>query len=228
MNTEKYMPAELPQKDLFVKMNFSERQLIAMRKLFYKYFSHVTDNFQYIGNAITIVWDPANNSPLGKFNDSFKPTEATMGYQLNRTIHLDPLWQEFKDILPYMGMNATITCMPPYSVMTPHVDRPGRTQAIYFPISGCTYECNSDCYRLPKYKDPNMRNWTHEPVIPIHTYHVVDNAYLMNAQEWHGVRNYSKETRIAIGWNFINNTGMENKSYFEMRDIFTKLGYIKE
>jgi hypothetical protein len=194
-----------------------------MRQIFQKYFSFTTENFQYKGYAITVIWDP--KTPPGKFNDSFKPNESTMGYYLN-DVHQDPLWQEFEDLLPYMGTNATITCMPPLTVMNPHIDRPNRAHAIYFPISGCTHECFSDCYHLPKHKDINVRNWAWTgSAIPAYSYNVVDNAYLMNTQEWHGVRNFSHQTRIAIGWNFLG--GEQKRSYSDIYKILTNLGYIK-
>ena len=223
LDNNKYLPDPLPQESLFAKMKFSKRQLGAMRELFYKYFEPVTKNFQYIGHAISIEWtqEDINSS---EYDDAFVPGDAIKGYKFKQAVRLDPLWQEFKDILPYMNQNGSLTVMPPMTVMVPHVDRPYRPNAIYFPISGCTDNCFSDCYHLPKYKDPNIRNWTHDAVPAAYSYNVIDNAYIMNTQEWHGVRNYSRQTRIALGWNC--QAGSEQKTFAEIRNIFTKLGYI--
>jgi hypothetical protein len=34
---------------LFLKLNFRESQLAAIRELYYKYFEPITENFQYLG-----------------------------------------------------------------------------------------------------------------------------------------------------------------------------------
>lgn len=223
MDADKYLPDPLPKESLFAKMKFSERQLNAVRSLFYKYFDVATKNFQYIGHAISIEWTEEDPN-ASQYDDAFVPGDVIKGYKFKQAIRLDPLWQEFKDILPYMNQNGSLTVMPPMTVMVPHVDRPNRASAIYFPISGCTVDCFSDFYHLPKNKDPNVRNWTHDVVPPIYSYNVVDDAYIMNTQEWHGVRNYSRQTRIVLGWNC--RAGTDQKTFVEIRDIFKNLGYI--
>jgi hypothetical protein len=225
MENSKYLPAPLTSTELFAKMNFSERQLTAIRSIFQKYFNPVTRGFKYVGNAISVDWTSVD--PIGStYNDAFSNKDQINGYRFKEDVNADPLWNEFKDLLPYMNKNGSITVMPPMSVMVPHIDRPNRPMAVYFPISGCTVDCFSDFYHLPKNKDPNVRNWTHESVSALYSYNVIDNAYIMNTQEWHGVRNYSRLTRIAFGWNFL--AGPKQKTFAELREILTSLGYIKE
>lgn len=215
-----------PKEDLFLKLNFRESQLAAIRELYYKYFEPITENFQYLGYGITMNWYRGNtNESVEHYSDSFKNNEIINGWAFPKSVSYDPLWQEFEDILPYMSRDATITIMPPMTVMSPHVDRPNRGHAIYFPISGNGPNCFSECYALPKSTNPNIRNSTKEAVVPIYTYNTINNAYMMNVDEWHGVRNMSRQTRIAFGW---NTTGAEGKkSFAELRKIFTDLGYIK-
>jgi hypothetical protein len=222
---ETYITPPLTDIDLFAKMHFSEKQLTAMRLIFKKYFGHITKDFRYVGNAISLDWniiDPGAST----YNDAFAPGDSITGYRFKDDVANDPLWNEFKDILPYMNRNGSLTVMPPMSVMTPHTDRPYRPMAIYFPISGCTKDCYSDFYHLPKNKDPNIRNWTHQTVPALYSYNTVDNAYIMNTQEWHGVRNYSRQTRIALGWNCRGD--IERKTFAELRKVFTTLGYIRD
>lgn len=223
MENSTYLPEPLSNTELFAKMNFSKKQLTAIRLIFQKYFEPVTRNFKYIGHAISVDWSKVDPTAL-VYDDAFAPNDAITGYKFKEAVHADSLWKEFKDILPYMNKNGSITVMPPMTVMVPHIDRPYRPMAIYFPISGCTKDCFSDFYHLPKNKDPNVRNWTHQAVPAIYSYNVTDNAYMMNSQEWHGVRNYSRQTRVALGWNCLAGTGQ--KTFAELREIFTKLGYI--
>jgi hypothetical protein len=225
MQDATYLPPPLSNVELFAKMNFSKKQLEAIRSIFQKYFEPLTKNFQYVGHAISVDWtkvDPAESV----YDDAFGPKDDIKGYKFKEEIQKDPLWKEFKSILPYMNKNGSITVMPPMTVMVPHIDRPYRPMAIYFPISGCTEDCFSDFYYLPKNKDPNVRNWTHQAVPSLYSYNVIDNAYMMNTQEWHGVRNYSRQTRIAFGWNC--QAGPNQKTFAELTQLFTKLGYIKE
>jgi len=222
---ETYLPPPLPDTALFAKINFSKNQLAAIRLIFKKYFEPAIKNFRYVGNAISIDWNTVDPNS-STYDDAFAAGDAITGYRFKEDVANDPLWNEFKDILPYMNRNGSLTVMPPMSVMTPHVDRPYRPMAIYFPISGCTETCFSDFYHLPKNKDPNIRNWTHQIVPALYSYNVVDNAYIMNTQEWHGVRNYSRQTRIAMGWNCRGDE--ERKTFAELRKVFTALGYIYE
>lgn len=225
MESKTYLPPPLADTELFAKMNFSEKQLTAIRTIFQKYFQPTLRNFRYVGNAISVDWTTADPTAL-TYNDAFSPNDMIKGYTFKEDIANDPLWKEFADILPYMNKNGSITAMPPMSVMVPHVDRPYRPMAIYFPIWGCTVDCFSDFYHLPKNKDPNVRNWTHQSVTALYSYNVTDNAYMMNTQEWHGVRNYSRISRVSLGWNCL--AGTDQKTFAEIRDIFKALGYINK
>jgi len=222
MFEDTYLPNPLPARDLFIKLKFRESQLDAMRQLYNKYFKYfIEEDFKYKGNAVSVFWSPGANKIGRNFHD---PLNAH-GYNIEEASS-DPLWNEFADILPYMGKHGTITHLPPFSVMTPHIDRPGRPVPIYFPISGCLPNGMSDCYNLPKNKDPNVYHSYIEPAMPIYSYAITDSAYMLNPHEWHGVRNYTRETRIAFGWNTAGDRG--RKSYRELQEIFTKLGYINE
>jgi hypothetical protein len=216
-----YLPNPLPQEELFTKMKFSNTQLDALKTIFQRYFISYIDNFQYTGKAISIFWNVTESSAPSTFNHGWKPGDTNIGVNLQQDTGQDPLWQEFKDILPYMNSDATITVLPPMSVMTPHIDRPSRAHgAMYFPISGCTSNGFTDYYHLPKNQDSNVQHATLDSFAPLYTYTIVDNAFLMNTQEWHGARNMSGETRIAFGWN-----PKPGKSYSELRTIFKSLGY---
>jgi hypothetical protein len=222
MTTETYLPEVLPARDLFLKMRFRASQIDAMRQLYNKWFKPFIDSdFQYVGNGISIFWNNGANTEGRKYVDPFN----CHGYNLEE-VTADPLWNEFEDILPYMGQTGTITYLPPFSVMTPHIDRNIRPVPIYFPISGCSTNCVSDFYNLPKSTDPTAYHSSIEPAIPVYSYAITDNAVLMNQHEWHGVRNHTRQTRIAFGWNTAG--GPNKKSYAQLRDIFTELGYIDE
>jgi hypothetical protein len=218
-----------PANDFFIKLNFRESQLEAIREVYHKYFEPVvTKNFLYVGYGITIDWKAKNGDikEAVPFDDSFKTGERTYGWKFPPTIFDDPIWyKEFGDVIFYMNRDATITIMPPMTVMAPHIDRPDRGHAIYFPISGNTENCYSECYELTKNSDPNIRQTTNQWMPAIHSYSTVDNAYLMNVDEWHGVRNISRQTRIAFGWN--TRGGEQKRSFSELKEIFTDLGYIK-
>lgn len=207
--------------DFFSKMCFRPSQLIAIKKIFDFYIEPNVRDFNYTGSGIAISWK--NNISETSFKSNYDKRDNIIGYNFSELAN-DTLWNEFKDILPYMNKDASLTIMPSMTMMVPHVDRPYRPTPIYFPISGCTPNCYSDCYDLHKIKERGVRNWTHTAHTPIYSYNIIDNAYMMNSQEWHGVRNYSKQRRIVFGW---NTAGDESrKTYSELRDIFTKLGYI--
>ena len=223
--------------EYFVKMNFSQQQLGAMRELFNRYFLPLLKDFQYVGHGISVAWRGLKNSQSQHevYNDSFTSNEAQLGFNLTEDVSLDPLWKEFKDLHYYMQRDATISVMPPMTVMCPHVDRPWRASAIYFPISGCTTNCFSDCYDLPKlnHGNPTKRLATTDPHWPLYSYNIVGDAYMMNTQEWHGVRNYSRQTRIVIGWNCRgpgdgDGTGDRMLTFAQQRDIFAGMGYVNK
>jgi len=218
----------LSANDFFCKLQFRESQLAAIKEIYHKYFEEtVTKDFQYVGHGVTVTWSKNNaNTTIEPFDDAYKPGEQTSGWKFPGYVFDDPLWyKEFGDFILYMNRDATITIMPPMTVMLPHIDRPNRGHAIYFPISGNTEKCFSECYVLPKNPDPNVRNSTTDWKPSVFSYSTIDNAYLMNVDRWHGVRNMSRQTRIAFGWN--TRGGDQKKDFTELRKIFTDLGYFK-
>ena len=204
-------------KDLFAKCKFSESQLEAMRQIYYRYFAPHMNN-PYAGKAIVAiwekngVWEPSKGKDKNHFNNGFVSEEC----------RLDPLWNEFSDLLPYMGQSASITKINPGGTMSPHVDRKWRPEALYFPIEGCSELCVSEYYDLPKTQTENNQVVADFPT-SIYSYAVNGNAFLTNVHEWHGVRNLSNVERIAVGWNFKTH----NMSYKECYDILNKLGYLE-
>lgn len=206
-------------RDLFAKCCFTEDQLDALRQLYYKYFAPFMPT-KYDGTATVALWyKGAEWIPTQKADVNHK----NYGFVIEEAEH-DPLWQHFKPLLPYMGRDAVITKMGPGETMHPHVDRSWRAQAIYFPIHGCTSECYSEYYDIPKGETINRQSQTDFPP-PIYQYSIHDNAYLTNVHEWHGVRNTANCERVAFGWNF---RPQDKKTYIECRDIMIKLGYIRE
>ena len=208
----------MDSKDLFAKCRFSDSQLEAMRKIYYKYFSpHMTR--PYAGRAIVAiweengVWEPTKGKDKNHFNNGFVSEEC----------RFDPLWNEFSDLLPYMGQSASITKMHAGGTMSPHVDRKWRPEALYFPIEGCSELCVSEYYDLPKIETENNQV-QHTFPQAAHTYSVYGNAYLTNVHEWHGVRNLSSIERIAVGWNFAS----WKWDFKHCREILGDLGYIDE
>jgi hypothetical protein len=203
-------------KDLFAKCKFNESQLEAMRQIYYKYFSpHMTDTYK--GKAIVAIWEqngvwnPSEGKDKNHFNNGFVSEEC----------RLDPLWNEFSDLLPYMGQSASITKMNPGGTMLPHVDRKWRPEALYFPIEGCSNLCISEYYDLPKTQTENNQVVSNFPT-PIYSYAIEGNAFLTNVHEWHGVRNISNTERIAVGWNFKT----FKWDFKHCKEILGDLGYI--
>lgn len=218
----------LQQEDCFFKLEFTSKQIAAIRTLYAKHIEPAVKNFQYIGYAIPIKW----NSDIEKltpayetYNGTYQKTDPMIGYIFNQLQH-DLLWLEFDDIRPYMSRGGSLTIMPPHTVMIPHCDRPSRSCTIFFPISLGDENCINDFYYLPKNSDEAKINSTHEIHIPAFSYRMMNSAHLMNPHEWHGVRNYSRSTRIVLGWDC--RTGNEQKSFRELVEIFKKLGYIKD
>lgn len=203
----------MEQRDLFIKCCFSEEQLNAMRELYFKYFHpHMPET--YDGLAIVGLW--------GK-RSTWNSTKGFDYDHNNRGIIVpeaqdDPLWEKFQPLLPYMGKHAVITKMSGDSVMNPHIDRLWRPHAIYFPIAGCSEDCYSEYYDLPK-QDVMKRQVRGIFPEPVYTYKIIDNAYLTNVHEWHGVRNTANHERIAFGWNF-----ERQWPYTKCRDLLLDLG----
>ena len=204
-------------KDFFAKCKFRDSQLEAMRQIYYRYFAPKI-TAPYAGKAVVAiwqkdgVWETAKGKDINHNNSGFVSKEC----------RLDPLWKEFKDLLPYMSRSASITKIGAGDVMIPHVDRKWRAQAIYFPIEGCSEKCVSEYYNLPKKDTENCQT---NRIFPeaMYTYAVCEDAYLTNVHEWHGVRNLSDVERIAVGWNFKN----PNMSYKDCYNILSELGYLE-
>ena len=209
-----------PARDLFAKCCFTEAQLGALRTLYYKYFAPNMPTV-YTGKATVAIWYPSETWQTGKGKDT---NHDNYGF-VDPKIGEDPLWEEhFGPLLPFMGKDAVITKMPGNSTMDPHVDRSWRAQAIYFPIEGCTPDCYSEYYDIPKQKTLNRQSTTEFPP-PIYQYSIVDNGYLTNVHEWHGVRNTANCERIAFGWNFHPKMKWD---YLTCRDKLIELGYVRE
>ncbi len=207
-------------RDLFARCSFSEAQLEAIRTLYHKWFAPRVPDL-YNGTATVAIWYP-----------NFR-WEATKGKDVNHSnygfvdeeIGNDPLWEEhFGPLLPYMAKDAVITRLPPNSVMHPHIDRKWRGQAIYFPVEGCSTECYSEYYDLPKTTTLNRQSQIEFPPA-IYQYAIHDQAYLTNVHEWHGVRNTANNVRVAFGWNF---SPVMRWPYERCRDKMIELGYIRE
>ena len=216
------------QNCYFAKLKFSNDQIAAMRAMYFKYISSALKNYQYIGYGIPIIWsnDHVDGLPeVETFNGAYQKTDPIIGYKFNKML-FDPLWNLFDDLRPYMSRGGSLTIMPPFTVMIPHCDRPMRSCTIYFPISTGNQNCINDFYSLPKSIDSKKLNSTHEVQIPTVSYRMMNDAYIMNPHEWHGVRNYSRSTRIVLGWDF--KVGSEQKTFKEIVEILKNLGYIKE
>lgn len=192
-------------QEFFSKCCFSDKQLDAIRTLYFKYFNPLI-NTPYAGVGWAAIWGENTIYPTNK-DLIFDPLMRIKG-AIAREARLDPLWNAFSDLLPFMAQTGTITKLPAGKSMGAHIDRAQRPEAIYFPVDGCTDECISTYY------DKNSQ--------PIATYAVVENAYLTNVHKLHGVQNNSDQTRIAFGWNFKSS----DMSYEECYEILHKLGYI--
>lgn len=188
----------------------------AIIEIYKKYFDKYMPN-TYNGRGVVALWYDDATWETGK---GFDFNHSNPGI-VSKDCKNDPLWQEFADILPYMGKSATITKITPGSVMMPHVDRKWRPEAIYFPISGCSEECYSEYYDIPKNDTMNSQSVGYFPQ-PIARYAVNEYAYLTNVHEWHGVKNLSNLDRTAFGWNFKN----IRMTYKQCREILGDLGYI--
>lgn len=200
--------------DLFLNLNFSESQMQAIVKIYEKYFEpHMPK--RYDGRGVIALWYPGATWETGKGDDR---NHNHIGI-ISDECRDDVLWQEFIDLLPHMSPSATITKMPAGNVMRPHVDRKWRPEAIYFPIRGCTDDCISEYYDLPKENTQNSQGINHFPEAS-HTFAVKDRAVLTNVHEWHGVKNNSKVERIAIGWNM-----KLEYSFDDCKTILKELGY---
>lgn len=204
--------------DCYIKLNFSNDQLSAIRKIFTKWFlPHLTE--KYIGRGFVFSWGENITWETGKGLDK---NHRNIGYTITDCAD-DPLWNYFSDLLPYMGKTAVVTKLPPGEGMYPHVDRKWRPEAIYIPITGCTEHCVSKIYDFPL---PTTENSTHIKEFPrnhIFEYSIVDQPYLTNTHIWHSVQNLSKIERTTLGWNF---KLTENYTYRECMKILHDLGYI--
>ena len=190
---------------LYAKCCFSEKQLDAIKQIYKKHFEPKMP-VGYRGTGVAAFWEPGAVYPKPQ-DLRFDPTCGVRGFVAEEA-RLDPLWDSFHTLLPYMRMSATITRITPGSVMNPHIDRTWRPEAIYFPIEDCTPECVSSYYEDGK---------------EIGTYAVYENAYLTNVHKMHGVKNNSDKTRVAFGWNFKD----PSFSFEDCQSILKGLGYIE-
>lgn len=206
--------------DFYVPLQFKPKQLEIIRDLYRREIAPRVRNFKYLGQGITFSWGDTHSPNV---EEKFDANDTIVGLKIPG-LDKDPAWTEaFSDILPYMNCNGSISIMPPYTVMVPHIDRHYRPVPIYFPISGCTNNCFSDVYDLPLEQTRKIRSYTWENVMPIISYSIVDNPVMMRNSCWHGVRNFSRQTRIAFGWNTKGDEGF--KTFEELKEIFTNLGY---
>jgi len=206
----------LNQEDLYKKLNFSEVQLDSIRQIYAKYFEqHMYSVFK--GKAFIAIWNKNYTFVSGKKTDT---GHNNPGITISECED-DILWQNFADLLPHMSKFAVITKLQPGEKMWPHVDRKSRPPgAIYFPIKGCTIDCPSYYYDLPKKETDSAQSNFLNPT-PLYTFAVADNAMLETTREWHSVENKSQEERVAFGWNM----KMEY-SFDDCKSILKELKYI--
>ena len=205
-----------PASDFFLKLNFNETQLNAIVQIYHKYFyPHMPE--KYAGTGVIALWKTGSTWETGKGADIGHAHKGIVSEECQN----DPLWQEFSDILPFMGQSATITKITPGAVMVPHVDRAWRPNAIYFPISGCSDRCISEYYNIPKLPTKNSQSIQVFPKAD-YSFSVNESAYLNNVHEWHSVRNTSNIERTAFGWNFAS----ANYSFDYCKNALTKAGYV--
>lgn len=205
----------MEHSDFFIKLKFRDTQLLAIKEIYDKYFAPKIIE-EYAGKAFICIWDPTAKWKPGQKHDK---NHNHLGY-VAPECNDDPLWNEFLDILPYMAMSASLTKMPANAVMSPHVDRKWRPNAIYFPISGCTEQCVSKVYDYPLPDSENSISMNLSD--HIFEYSIVDNAVLTNPHLWHGVENFSNVERIAFGWNF----KPDGHSFEQCKQLLQDLGYL--
>jgi hypothetical protein len=189
---------------MYAKCKFTDAQLLSIRQIYQKHFATKMPN-NYTGTGVAVFWREGAVFPRLE-DKAFDPSGVVKGFVVEEAKN-DPLWCAFSDILPFMGMAATITKIPPGMVMNPHIDRPWRPNAIYFPIDGCTKDCVSTYY------DDNKK---------LDSYSVNDNAILTNVHKKHGLVNNSNQTRIAFGWNFKSS----DMGFDECYKLLNELGYL--
>ena len=207
----------LNQEDLFTKLNFSEVQIDALRQIYAKYFEqHIPAEFD--GRTFIAVWKKGYKYVSGTKEDA---EHGNPGISVDECDD-DVLWQNFADLLPHMVKFATIPSLPPGSRMWPHIDRKNRpASTIYFPIKGCTEDCPSYFYDLPKI-ETNAAQSNYSNPTPIYKFAITDNAVLVNVHEWHNVTNNSQVRRVVFGLNML-----PEYSYAQAKDILSSLGYLK-
>ena len=205
----------LKEENLFIKTNFSQVQLDALGQIYAKYFEQLIPEFR--GTGFVAFWRKGEVYKTGTGVDAGHGNPGTSIEECDD----DVLWQNFSNLLPYMAKSAIISKIPPGKGMVPHVDRKARPEVtIYFPIKGCTSECTSHYYDLPKI-DTESAQVTYSNPTPLYTFAVTDNAVMENVREWHSVQNNSQIERVAFGWNML-----PEYSFTQAKAILTDLGYI--
>lgn len=211
----------MKEEECFVKLTFPKNQLDAMRQLYNRHFSQMMPSV-YNGTAAIAIWKANRPYASGK-----ELTEGllkqTYGFNADNARN-DPLWNEFGELLQYMGETAVITKMPPGSSMRPHFDRSWRPQAIYFPIYGCDDNIISTYYDVENpVNNGHPISFDEAAVEPALSFSISDNAVLTNVHLCHGVKHNGSQERVAFGWNFHS----ADLSFAECTNILDRLGYIK-
>lgn len=195
----------------FARLKFSDKQLNALRSIYYKHIDPKMPT-DYNGAAMVVFWGENDVWP-DPISAKFKPNTATRGTVI-KEVNSDPLWNEFGELLQYMGTTSVITKMYGPSEMSIHKDRDWRPNAIYFPItensnSKSAYYAvdNNNVLKAEKGVPSGVINRLN--AIEIGSYSIDTNAYLTNVHEFHGVKHYGNDIRIAMGWNFKENLPFE-------------------
>jgi hypothetical protein len=205
----------LKEENLFMKMNFSQVQLNALGQIYAKYFEQHIPVFR--GAGFVAFW---RKGYVYKTKTGVDAGHGNPGICIDDCDD-DVLWQNFSDLLPYMAKSAIISKIPPGKGMVPHVDRKARPEVtIYFPIEGCTVDCTSHYYDLPK-ANTDMAQVNRSNPTPLYSFAITDNAVMENVREWHSVQNNSQVERVAFGWNML-----PEYSFAQAKTILTDLGYI--
>lgn len=216
MNSTRIIP---PSTDFYRKINFKNYQIEAIKIFYKKYFEeYIPQN--YNGGAIFVQWGTNIVSETDHRSGSHRNVRVITNQQAKFSL----IWNDFfKEIFPVMCTSGNITILPAGATMNPHFDRSDRPPAIYFPISGCSEECLTDFYDIPKLPGDHERITVINPGDPIYSTAVSTLPILYNVHTCHGLRNNSNQTRIVFGW---NTSSTNRRSYSEVIEVFKNLGYI--
>lgn len=202
----------------FARLKFSDVQLDALRQIYYKHFDPKMPT-DYKGAGTAVFWGENDvwPDPISAKFIEYTAIRGTVVKEANS----DPLWEVFGDLLPHMSTTSVITKMYGPAEMCIHKDRDWRPNAIYFPItvnSDCVssyYKVGNSDYNQPEKSVPSVV-MDKSKAVEIASYRIDTNAYLTNVHEFHGVKNYDSDPRIAMGWNFKENLSFEE--HFKILD----------